>query len=99
MLRAQTWYVPALLRLSGVTPLAHSAKQLASAPQPSMHLVRVSQPLAALQAEAALAHVVSAQARHAFVSMPEADDAPPAPLRFTHTLLLQSRPALQVLLA
>jgi hypothetical protein len=50
-----------------------------------------------LQAAAVLEHALSAQAKHAFVSKFEPEDAPPVPVRLTHTLLRQSRPALQVL--
>jgi hypothetical protein len=74
------------------------AKQVASAAQPSKQRVTVSQPLDALQAEAALAHALSAQAKHAFASKLELG-APAAPLRFTHTLLRQASPVSHVLLA
>jgi len=98
MVRAQPWYCADFPISSGVMPWAQLAKQVASAAQPSKQRVTLSQPLPALQAEAALAHALSAQAKQALVSKPELDD-PAAPLRFTHTLLRQSSPALQVLLA
>jgi hypothetical protein len=99
LVSAQTWYVPSLVMLSGVTPLAQLAKQVASELQPSMQLVSVSQPLDALQAEASFAHELCAQDRHAFVSKLEPVEPPLDPFRLTHRLLRHSRPALHVPLA
>ena len=79
--------------------MAQLVKQLASDAQPSKHVVSVSQPLDALQAEAALSHALSAQAKHAFVSKLALDAPPLAGARFTHRLLRHASPALHVPLA